>query len=209
MARAIKPTAENPWKPRPWDLLTAALAFAAILIASIAYFNSAQEASPQDDLEVVISGEPDIQFRKPRYVPLAEQTITLTNGGTRAAVLLSMELVVVDVMEDGTDCDNLGEKTLGAVFIPYDLEAVTLKAGEIVTRKVRLRKLPNKSDAFEPMFPDSKKVLRIIACYRFVAAVSGSREVTMIEAGTWTFNTDGTATIELGDMSEPHALLSQ
>lgn len=208
MARAPRRAPETLWKPRPWDLLTLALAFAALLAAAAAYFNSAP-ATPQDDLEVAISGDPDIVFRKPRYVPVAEHTITLANGGSRSAIVQSMELVVVDLLEDGTDCDNLGEKTLGAIFIPYDLEPVTVPAGETITRKVRLRKTPNQPDALEPMFPDTKKELRILACYRFVAVVAASREVTMIEAGTWTFDRNGAGTAELTDMSEPHPLLSQ
>lgn len=209
MAPLAKKDPEPLWKPRPWDLLTLAIAFAALLVASIAYFNSAEQA-PQDDLEVQITGDPDIVFRKPRYVPSAEHTITLTNGGSRLAMLQSMELVVVDLLEDKTDCDNLGEKTLGALFIPYDLDPAALQAGETLTRKVRLRKAANVPEGLEPMFPDAKKQLKILACYRFVASVAGTREVTMIEAGTWVFDRNGAAiSSEISDLTEPQALLSQ
>jgi hypothetical protein len=193
MAPLAKKDPEPLWKPRPWDLLTLAIAFAALLVASIAYFNSAEQA-PQDDLEVQITGDPDIVFRKPRYVPSAEHTITLINGGSRTAMLQSMELVVVDLLEDKTDCDSLGEKTLG----------------ETLTRKVRLRKAANVPEGLEPMFPDTKKQLKILACYRFVASVAGTREVTMIEAGTWVFDRNGAAiSSEISDLTEPQALLSQ
>jgi hypothetical protein len=209
MAPLAKKDPEPLWKPRPWDLLTLAIAFAALLVASIAYFNSADQA-PQDDLEVQITGDPDIVFRKPRYVPSAEHTITLINGGSRTAMLQSMELVVVDLLEDKTDCDSLGEKTLGAIFIPYDLDPATLQAGETLTRKVRLRKAANVPEGLEPMFPDTKKQLKILACYRFVASVAGTREVTMIEAGTWVFDRNGAAiSSEISDLTEPQALLSQ
>ncbi len=208
MARATKISSESLWKPRPWDLLTLAIAFAALLVAVIAYFNSGS-AIPEDNLDVVMTGDPDVTFKKPRYIPSAEQTVVLTNSGSRSATLISLELVVVNAMEDGTDCDNFAEKTLGAIFVPYDLEPVAIPAGEAVTRKVRLRKAANKLEGLEPMFPDNKKELRIIACYRFIAAVSGSREVTLIEAGTWVFDRNGPVSSELTDMSEPHALLSE
>lgn len=208
MARATKISSESLWKPRPWDLLTLAIAFAALLVAVVAYFNSGS-AIPEDNLDVVMTGDPDVTFKKPRYIPSAEQTVVLTNSGSRSATLISLELVVVNAMEDGTDCDNFAEKTLGAIFVPYDLEPVAIPAGEAVTRKVRLRKAANKLEGLEPMFPDNKKELRIIACYRFIAAVSGSREVTLIEAGTWVFDRNGPVSSELTDMSEPHALLSE
>lgn len=209
MARIAKKVPEPLWKPRPWDLLTLAIAFAALLVAVAAYFNSAEQ-TPQDDLEVQIAGDPVVVFRKPRFIPTAEQTITLTNGGSRSAVVQSMELVIVDVMEDGTDCDNLTEKTLGAIFIPFDLERITLPVGETVTRKVKLRTVADKPYALEPMFPETKKQLRILACYRFVATVAGSRETTMIEAGTWIFDRNGALiSSELNDVSEPQALLAQ
>lgn len=208
MARTVKQSPDSLWKPRPWDLLTFAIAFVALLVAVVAYFNSGA-AVPDDNLEVVITGDPDITFKKPRYIPSAEQTLVLTNGGSRSATVLSVELVVVNVMEDGTDCDNFTEKTLGAIFVRYDLDAVTVPAGEALTRKVRLRKAANTPEGLEPMFPDNKKELKILACYRFVAAVSGSREVTLIEAGTWIFDRDGPVSSEVTDMSEPHALLSE
>jgi hypothetical protein len=201
--------AEPSWKPRPWDLLTLAVAFAALLLAGAAYFNSGSPEA-QDDFEVRISGDPDIAFRKPRFVPAAEHTVTFTNGGARTAIVQSMELVIADLLEDGTDCDNLGEKTLGAVFIPYDLGTLSVPAGETVARKTQLRKAQNVPEALEPMFPDTKKQLRIIACYRFVVSVAGTREVTMIEAGTWIFDRNGAlVSSELNDVTEPQALLSQ
>lgn len=195
----------------PWLTLPLAISVLALGIALYSLMNERVlnlDEPSADDLQVFITERPKISYRKPKYEAETENGFTFINGGTRAAAVISVDLVFVDKPEEDVTCDTLPEKTIGGVLRSYDLEPLTLNAGAIVSRRVKLRKADPLQSGLEPMFADPKRqTTKIIVCYRFTAVAAGMRRDTWIFAGLWNFNADGSVWSQEPDQQMPFVLL--
>jgi hypothetical protein len=195
----------------------AARAAAALLIAAMmaaAPGSQAEEPAVKnaDDLQVVVSESPDIRrkggtIKLPKLEIDANQMLTFVNAGTQSAAIVSVKLLVVDAPPDA-DCVNWSEKTMGAQFYPYEFEPLVLRPGEIVVRKVRLKRGDRgRLPVFQPMFSSDDQKLpneqwRVINCMSFDIVVPGRHIAKAIATGENMFNKTGGASTPIDNKFE-------
>jgi hypothetical protein len=191
-------------------IAAAMLAAATVLVAPRSHAEE-HAARNADDLQVVVSESPEIRrkagnIKLPKLEIDASQILTFVNAGTQSAAIVSIKLLVVDSPEG--NCTNWAEVTMGAQLYPYDFEPLVLRPGEIVVRKVRLKRTDNgRLPVFEPMFSSDDQKLpnaqwRIISCMSFDIVVPGQQITKAIATGEYMFNPTGGGSMPIGNQFE-------
>ena len=188
---------------------------AALLAAAMALTAPRSQAEERavknvDEVQVVVSDSPQLRrkgggFKLPKIEVEANQTLTFVNAGTQSAAIVSIRLLVVDGPQDA-DCVNWSEKTMGAQFYPYEFEPLVLRPGDIVVRKVKLKRADNGGlPVFEPMFnADDQKIdkWRVINCMSFDIVVPGRVITKAIATGDDMFTKTGGASMPIQNKLE-------
>ena len=200
---------------KDWATLTMA-AFALLISAATLYLTVVRT---KDDLRVVVEGSPEflLDYDHPKFDIITNLTMTFINVGNRPAAILGVTLFLDQSPKAELHQESCEQEIGTATTRPYDLKAVIVKAGEIISVPARLRdQHSGAKDAERTIrledWSAKKNQINVLGCLRFTVStpdnVSEDRDVPIFYTNAELFQReDGyfgdATTAALG----PHTLL--
>jgi hypothetical protein len=158
---------------KDWATLTVS-AVALLISATTLYFSVVRT---KDDLRVVVEGTPSflLDYDHPRFDVITNLTMTFINVGNRPAAILGVTLYLDQSPAAELHQENCEHEGGTATTRPYNLNAVIVKAGEIVSVSTKLHDQHSGAKEEERKIRTEewsvkKNQINVLGCLRFTVS---------------------------------------